>query len=124
MAITLVTPTLAKIDPRKTYTLTSFYSADVSGAEVILAAHATKPYYIEEIQISIDGDIVIDIGDGEDSSAVETKALQFIGTATGLVHPPISFKGKPIVLTAAKAITIDGSGAGAVSGYVLSYIVK
>ena len=124
MAITLVTPTLAKTSNTKTYTLTSFYSADASGAEVILAAHASKPYYIEELQITVHGDILVDFGDGESASAVETKALQFVGTAEGCVYPPMDFKDNPLKLTAAKAITIDASGAGPVSGYVKSYVVN
>lgn len=123
MAITLATPTLARVETGKTQFMVSFYSADASGAEVIKAAHATKPYYITELMIASDVDGVFQFGDGEDSSAVETVALQFISTATGLVHPPMSFKDNPIKLTAAKAITIDGT-AGPVSGYVVGYTVN
>jgi len=123
LTIVNVTPTLARVSNTKTYIMTSFYSADASGAEVILAAHATKPHYVEELQITIHGDILVDFGDGETGSAVETKALQFIGTAEGVAHPPMDFKDNPLKLTAAKAIVIDASGAGPIAGYVKSYTV-
>lgn len=114
---------VAKKDPRKTFFAISFReSADASGCEVILAAHASKPYYIEHLVIGIDFDGYIDFGDGEATSAVETVALMLIGTATGLAYD-ITFK-RPIKLTDAKAITLDASGAGILAGMVEGFTVN
>lgn len=117
------TMTVAKTDPRKTFFAVSFReSTNAGGCETILAAHATKSYYIEHLVIGIDFDGYIDFGDGESGSAVETIALMLIGTATGLVYD-ITFKW-PIKLTAAKDITLDASGAGILAGMVEGFYVK
>jgi hypothetical protein len=121
MAITTKTVTLGKVVPGKTFYARSFSSTDISGCEEILAAHATKPYYVTRLDVGFDADGIYDFGDGESSSAVETVALQLLGTATGLVWN-LRFKDNPIKLTAAKGITIDGAS-GNVAGYLECYTV-
>jgi len=123
MAFSTKAMTVGKTDPRKTFFAVSFReSADATGCETILTAHATKPYFVERLLVGIDFDGYIDFGDGEDTSAVETVALMLIGTATGLVYD-ITFK-RPIKLTAAKDITIDASSAGILAGIVEGFYVN
>ena len=122
MAFTVKTMTVAKTDPRKTFFAYAFYSDDLQGCEEILAAHATKPYYIERVQMFVDFDGYVSFGDGEDTNAVETIAMYFGGTATGVVHDiPLL---RPIKLTAAKGIFVDGSAAGVVTGVVEGFTIN
>jgi len=123
MGISVKTMTVAKTHPRKTFFALSFYSADIVGCEEILAAHATKPYYIEHLVIGTNFDGYIDFGDGGAAgAAVETVALMIISTATGLVYDK-TFK-RPIKLTAAKGISIDGTEAAAGTAGPVAGIVE
>jgi len=122
MAITVKTISLGRSEVGKTLYARSFYSADMSGCEEILAAHATKPYYVTRLIVGGDLDGLITFGDGESSSAVETIAVQLVVTATGLAWD-ISFKDNPIKLTAAKGVTIDAGAAGAVAGIMECFTV-
>ena len=101
------------------------YSADdVSGCESIKAAPAASTaLYITKIVLMADADIDVTIGDGEDTSAVETTLLGPIPCVTeGTV---ITFDLGPggAKLTDAKAFTIDASAAGTVCVYAEGYTV-
>lgn len=121
MAVTIRTMTVAKIKSGKTFFALSAYTADGQGAEVIKAAPASGNIYIEKLVVSGDFDGFVTIGDGEDTSAVETEALDIVVTATG-ISTVIDFK-RPIKLTAAKALTFDCSAAGAISILVEGYVI-
>jgi len=118
MTIAVKDMTVAKTHPRKTYFAHSFYSTNASGCEEIKAAHATKPYYIEHLLIASKSDGIIDFGDGKDTSAVETIALEVQGAQPW----DITWK-RAIALTAAKGITIDCSNTGAISGMVEGFYI-
>lgn len=126
MGITVTTMTVAKTHPRKTYFALSFYSANIVAGEEILAAHSSKPYYIEHLIIAGDYDGYALFGDGESGNAVQTVARDFIMTNTGLSYDNV-FK-RPIKLTAAKGITISGieasaGTAGPVAGIVEGFYI-
>jgi hypothetical protein len=88
-----------------------FYTADASGCEDIKAAPGVGNYlYIDEIWMRTNAAIDIDIGDGEDSSAVETKLFP-------LLIGPIKMFGQR--LTVNKALTIDASAGGVINGYAI-----
>lgn len=112
MAITLTTPTVAtKSPPGKTLFNVCGYSADWSGAEIIKAAPSAGAIYIERLYVAVLAAITVTIGDGEDSSAVETIVWNLAGTAEGTIYD-LKFK-RPVKLTNVKAFTADASGAGA-----------
>lgn len=126
MGITVKTMVVAKKHPRKTFFSISFYSADIVTGEEILAAHTSKPYYIEHLIIAGDFDGYVLFGDGESGNAVETVARDFIMTNTGLPYDN-EFK-RPIKLTDAKSITISGieasaGTAGPVAGIVEGFYI-
>lgn len=122
MAVTGLTATVAKKNPHgKTLFVVSAYSADASAAELIKAAPAAgKAIYLEHLVVAIDGDIVVTLGSGEDTSAVETPNMTLIGTATGLVYD-ITFK-RPIKLVDAKPFVMDASGAGAIAVFAEGFV--
>lgn len=114
MAVVPKTLIVGKVSPSgRTYFAVSASSADAQSAEVAKAAPTAGSIYLEHLVVQVHGDILVDIGDGEDSSAVETIALQLYGTAEGSVFD-IRFI-RPIKLTAVKALTFDASGAGPIS---------
>ena len=91
--------------------------ADASGCETLLAAPGASTYlYIKKLVVTTDANITVTIGDGEDTSAVETIRFGPIpfGTAGGSVTIPIA---RPVRLTANKAFTVDASGAGNIHIY-------
>jgi hypothetical protein len=95
-----------------------FYSADLSGCEVIKAAPgAGLCLFIDEIWFITDTAVDFDIGDGEDTSAVETKLFTTLGLDANEAFGPIKLRGQQ--LTANKALTIDASGAAKTNGYVI-----
>jgi len=113
MAVTATAPTVAKADPRgKTLFNVCAYSADMQGCEEIKAAPSSGAIYIERMTVYIGAAITVTIGDGEDTSAVETIAWNLAGTAEGAFYT-FNFL-RPVRLTALKAFTVDASGAGAV----------
>jgi hypothetical protein len=95
-----------------------FYTTDCSSCEVIKAAPGAGLYlYIDEIYIIGAANITADIGDGEDTNAVETKLFTALGFVDGSKFGPLNLRGQR--LTANKALTIDASGAGNLAGHVL-----
>ena len=113
MAITATAPTVAKKSPPgKTYFNVCGYSANASGCETIKAAPSAGSIYIERMTVYVGAAITVTIGDGEDTSAVETISWNLVGTAEGAFYE-FNFK-RPVKLTAVKAFTVDASGAGAV----------
>lgn len=97
-----------------------FYTADASGAEAIKAAPgAGLNLFIDEIWLRVNAAIDIDIGDGEDTSAVETKLFTLLGGLENGSIGPLNLRGQQ--LTANKALTIDASGAGVINGYVIGH---
>jgi hypothetical protein len=111
MAVTLTNPVAAKALAGKTFWKACAYSADWSNAEVIKAATANN-IYITRMTVAVLAAITFTLGSGEDSSAVETIAWTFAGTAEGTVYT-LNFD-TPVKLEDAKPFVGDGSGAGAV----------
>ena len=121
MSITLKTITVAAVSPPgKTLFAISGYSADLQGCEIIKAAPTSGAIYIENIHAAIALAGTVDIGSGKSDSAVETVALQLVGSANGLVHP-VKPK-RPIRLVSKKALTIDASTSGNVSILVEGFV--
>jgi len=113
MAVSATAPTVAIANPKgQTLFNVCAYSADASGAEVIKAAPASGAIYIEKMTVFVGAAITFTLGDGEDSSAVETIAWNLAGTAEGTMFV-FDFK-YPVKLTDLKAFVMDASGAGAV----------
>jgi hypothetical protein len=88
-------------------------SGDLSGCETVVAAVTGKSIYVEKIAISSAAAINLTIGEGEAASAVETA---LIGPIYMAQNSNIQFEfNRKLKLTAAKALTIDASGAGNVT---------
>ena len=121
MAVVSKVPTVATKDPPgKTLFAQSISSADVAGEELVKAAVSGKSIYITHIVAGLDGDAIVDIGDGDAGTAVDTIAFQLVSTATGVVYD-IKFD-NPIKLTADKAMRIDSSAACRVSLLVEGFV--
>ena len=113
MTVAATAPTVAVVNtPGKTYFNVCGYSADASAAEVIKAAPSAGAIYIERMSVLVVGAITFTLGDGEDSSAVETISWNLAGTAEGVMYY-FDFI-RPVKLTDEKAFVMDASGAGAV----------
>lgn len=122
MAVVVKTMTVAKKQAGKTFFALSAYTADGQGTEVIKAApSAGSKIYIEALTMHADFDGFVDIGDGEDSSAVETIAMTIGCAAEGTLFQHRFVR--PISLTAAKALTFDCSGAGVTTILVEGYVI-
>ena len=122
MAVTVKTMTVAKKTTGKTFFALSATTTDGQGAEVIKAApSAGSAIYIEAITVHGDFDGTIDIGDGESASAVETIAMTLGCSAEGTLIRHV-FR-RPIMLTAAKALTFDCSAAGVTTILVEGYVI-
>ena len=98
------------------------YSADWSGCETIVAAVAAKSIYVESIAISCAVGISLTVGEGETATAV-TKELwgPILFAATGSTFVSVHFE-RPLKLTAATALVMDASGAGAATVMVQGFI--
>ena len=109
MAVTVTSPQALKSGWIKNAT-----SADASGCEVILAAPAAgTSIVVEHVVISSDSAISVTLGEGESTSAVEAALIGPVTFAAGqTIEFPFTSRAGGMVLTAAKALTVDASGAG------------
>ena len=97
-----------------------FYSTDCTTCESIKAAPGSgRALCIDVLFVQGDADITADIGDGEATNAVETKLFTAVGFADGSKMGPLNLRGQQ--LTTNKPMTICGSGAGNLNGYVLGH---
>ena len=100
-----------------------FYSTDCQTTEAIKAAPgAGRALCIDELFVHGEANITSDIGDGEATNAVETKLFTAVGFVDGSKMGPLKLHGQQ--LTTNKAMTISGSGAGNLNGYVLGHTVR
>jgi len=96
-----------------------FSTTDCSTCETIKAAPGAGLYlYINEIFLTSDANVTVDIGDGEDTNAVETDLFTAIGVADGSKFGPLNLRGQR--LTANKALTIAAAAAN-LNGYVTGF---
>lgn len=113
MAISTTTPSPAGFG-----WLLNATSADASGTETLKAAVAGKSIVVDHLTINCGADaLTITLGEDESSGAVETA---LIGPVSMAANSTLTwdFSGWPtfgMKLTVAKALTIDSSGAGAVT---------
>jgi len=109
MAVTVTSPQAASSGWIKNAT-----SADASGCEVILAAPAAgTSIVVEHVVISSDSAISVTLGEGESTGAVESALIGPVTFAAGqTIVFPMTGRTQGMVLTAAKALTVDASGAG------------
>ncbi len=122
MTVTVKTMTVAKVKSGKAFFAISATTADGQGTETIKAApSAGSAIYIEALTVHGDFDGTIDIGDGISSTAVETIALTLGCSAEGTLIRLV-FR-RPIVLTAAKALTFDCSAAGVTTIVAEGYVI-
>jgi len=99
----------------------NFNSADISGCEELVAAVSGKSIKVERLELSFGAAINVTLGAGETGGAVTTTLVGPIyGAANGFVS--LNFEKRPIVVAAATSLTMDGSGAGNITGVVSGYI--
>lgn len=96
-------------------------SADASGCEEIIAATSGKQIKIRHLTINNGADAIsYTIGEGETTGAVTTA---LIGPIAMAANTSIQWDfNPPLELTAATALVIDSSGAGAVCVFVQGYV--
>lgn len=98
------------------------YSADFSGTEELVAAPAAgSSIYLESLTISSAAALTLTVGCGETGpGSVETVLIGPIGIGAGqtIVWRFV----RPIMCVAAKSLTLDASGAGAVVCHVEGYV--
>ncbi len=115
MAITANTFTIDNLPTNGNCFYLSLQSADVSGAESILAASSGKTHYITHLLIRTDAAMDISIGSGETGSAVTTVHIGPVplDAASGvfLWRAP---SGMGLKCTEATAIVIDSTAAGTI----------
>lgn len=113
MAITVTT-----LQPRTAGFALNAISADASGCEEILAAQgADKSIVLRQVIISCISAITVTIGAGETAGAVTSIILGPLNF--GATSPVFIFTFNPgIKLAANTALTIDASGAGAITCFV------
>ena len=121
MSVTVKTMNVATKKAGKTFFAISATTTDGQGAEVIKAAPTTGSIYLDALTVHGDFDGTIDIGDGESASAVETIAMTLGCAAEGTLIRLV-FR-RPIVLTAAKALTFDCSAAGVTTILAEGYVI-
>lgn len=107
MAITVTTPSPAKFG-----FILNGVTANASACEELKAAVAGKSIIIDHLTINSGAAITITIGEGETAGAVTTA---LIGPVSFAANQSIQwdFYGG-LKLTAAKSLTVDASGAGAI----------
>ena len=87
------------------------YSADLSGCETLVAAVSGKTIIVESITINSNTAINYTIGDGETGGAVTAVLIGPIYCAANSTQSFVFPRG--LRLTAATALVVDASGAGA-----------
>jgi len=122
MAITTQAIELVDVPPDRTNPEhVGFTTADASGAEEIIDAPGSgRSLFIQSITLTCNTDITIDIGAGEGTSAVQTQYFPTIVGAADSGPIKLDFGGKWLKMTANKALVIDASGAGNISGHVVA----
>jgi hypothetical protein len=121
MAIVNTTHTVVAAMGQQTGSITPWQinatSADATGCETILASPGTGYHLcISRLIIGIGAAITVTVGAGKSGTAVEGAFLGPVGGAAGTYV--MDFRDRPIRLTAAKALTVDASGAGSICVYV------
>ena len=97
----------------------SAYSADLSGTESLKAAVTNKSHYITKIVINCSSAITVSIGGGETTGALTATYLgPIIFSAFASTFTFDFGDDKGMKLLPSTALTIDASGAGAVSIYI------
>ena len=112
MAITITTPSPAGFG-----WIINATSADASGCETLKAAVSGKSIIADHLTISTGAAITVTIGMDESGGAVETALIGPVSMAANS-SMQWDFSGWPtfgLRLTAGKSLTIDTSGAGAVT---------
>jgi hypothetical protein len=121
MSITVTTPDVGPGSQGGAFIINGV-SADASGCEELKAAPAAgKSIYIESLTINNGANAISHtIGEGETTGAVTTA---LIGPIAMAANTSLQWKFKrPMKLTAATALVIDSSGAGAVCVFAEGYI--
>ncbi len=108
MAIDITTPQAGKAG-----FIINATSADASGCEQLLAAVTGKQIYVDDLTINNGANAIsITIGEGKTGAGVTTA---LIGPIAMAANTSLQFKFKfGMALTAATALTVDASGAGAI----------
>ncbi len=111
MAITIATPSPAGFG-----WIINATSADASGCETLKAAVAGKSIVVDHLTVSTGAAITVTIGMDESGGAVETALIGPVSMAanTTLTWDFGSWPTFGMKMTAAKSLTIDSSGAGAI----------
>ncbi len=121
MAITVTTPTISPGGRGEGFILNGV-SADASGCEELKAAPATgKSIHIKHLTINNGANAISHtIGEGETGGAVTTA---LIGPIAMAANTSIQWDfNPPMKLTAATALVVDSSGAGAVCVFAEGYV--
>ena len=99
------------------------YSADASGCEELVAAPGAGKYIVLIFaMVNVGANLTVTIGSGEDSGAVEAAVLGPISMLAGATLL-WDFRNGGIVLPANKSLTVDTSGAGAVTCFVQGRVI-
>ena len=118
---TVVKLTVAARNPSgQTLFAVSFYSADVTSCEILKSAPTSGAIYITDVSIAYDGLGSVKVGSGKLISSIITVALEWIGTTDGLSYEE-HFE-HPIKLMDEKAMYVDSSFAGPVSGLIEGFV--
>lgn len=96
-------------------------TADASGCEELVAAPASGSLVLTQVVINTVAAITVTIGESEDAGAVETVIIGPVNFAATAGAPAAYKFDPPIKLTAAKSLTVDASGAGAVQVFAQGY---
>ncbi len=116
MAIAITTPTVGKFG-----FILNATSADASGCEVLKAGAAGQSIVVDHITINSAAAITITIGEGETDSGVTTA---LIGPIAMAANSSIQWDfPSGIILTAAAALTVDASGAGAICVFAYGRVI-
>ena len=103
--------TTESLNPSTSGWIINATSADLSGAEIILAAPASGHLYLHRADIFCVSAINVTIGSGEDSSAVETPIIGPVTFTASSAHYSVEFD-PPLKVDATTALTCDASGSG------------
>lgn len=116
MAIAVTNPTVGKFG-----FILNATSADASGCEVLKAGAAGQSIVVDHITINSAAAITVTIGEGETDSGVTTA---LIGPIAMAANSSIQWDfPSGIVLTAAAALTVDASGAGAICVFAYGRVI-
>ena len=96
----------------------SMSSSDLSGTEILKAAVAGKSHYVTRLNIYSASAITVTVGGGENSGSLVNTYIGPIPFSTAGPHYELAFNDKDAMkILTGIALTIDASGAGAVTVY-------